>query len=388
VEVPFINDSLAALSTLTSLRMLSLKASSLRADHVAPDDEASMAAPWLSFLNETTALTELSLTVPTVRSLTAVRSCVKLQALFLCGADHDAAALGDLEWQAIRQLTKLTAFEVTNQLQGCTSTACYAALAHLTRLRHVSASQWAPDVLPVFEQLSQLTCIGGAWQQREAGSNRLSASCGQVRELFHVSGDVPFEAFPGVTGVGQVGSLTLRSLSALTQHLKGLRALWAGPGRMGDAVLDATVVRAGRLQDRIAAVMSLSALTNLHVLGFIPYDIHDITALVAAALPLSGLQLRHVGVLIEPGSAITSMALMHLGRLQGLEQLDIHLMDDTVLADKDEASAFLFAVAGVRSVLLWVRTVPRRSALRNVVRYNRRLGLPMPAAVEVNKIDT
>jgi len=388
VEVPFSYDSLAALSKLSSLRTLSLRAPSLRAVHVAPDDEASMAVPWLSFLSGTTALTELHLTVPTVRGLTAVSSCGDLQALYLLGADDDAPALGELEWQAIGQLTKLTTLGLTNQLQGCTSTACYHALARLSKLEQVAASQWAADVLPVFEQLPQLTSIGGAWQQRAAGSNRVSASCCQVGEMFDVSGDVPFEAFPGVTTVGHVGSLTLGSLSALTQRLKGLQALWAGPERTGQAALDATVQRAGRLQDRIAAVKSLSALTNLCVLGFVPYDNEELTALIGATLPLLSLQLRRLGVVIEQGSTITSMALMHLGRLQGLEQLDVILLTETVLADPSEASTFLFAVAGVRRVELQVLTTPRRSALLGVVESNRLLDLPMPAAVEVFKLDT
>lgn len=387
VSIPFDDACLAELSTLTGLQQLQLVAPGLEAGVAFPTD--SMDRPWSALLSHMSDLVELHLTLPRMPGLDVIRSCVKLEQLVLYPVTRAPAVLGQLEWQAIAQLTGLTNLILGLGLSGSGSPACYSALKQLKRLQSVTATYWEPEVLPVFQQLTQLTSIGGAWrrgQEPQTGSDSLP-SCPQVQELFNSSCYVPFEAFPNLVKLAHNAPLKLCAVSALTKHLKGLQEFWAQAGPEGFPGTHATLEqpRPDELfaRERIAAVMSLSQLTNLRVLGFKPRDDAELAALAAAAAPLVGLQLRRVGVVIEQGSMATNVGLMHLGRLSNLQQLEVWLKVEGVLPGWGEASGFLCDVAGLQHVCVFAEDGVNVTRVMHALEYNQALGLPMPAVISV-----
>jgi len=390
---PFDDACLAQLSTLTGLQQLQLIAPGL--DEGVAFPMHSMDRPWSTFLARMTDLKELYLTLPRLPGLEVVSSFVKMEHLALYPVTRGPVSLGETEWQAIAQLTGLTNLILGRQtlpLGGSGSPACYSALKQLKRLQSVMASNWEPDVLPVFQQLTMLTSIGGAWprgQELEEGistSNSLP-SCPQVQELFNASCHVPFGAFPNLVTLSHNAPLDLAAVSALTKHVKGLQQFCAQAGPEGVAGTHATLERPypdeNLPKERIAAVMSLSQLTNLRVLGFKPRDDTELAALAAAATPLVGLQLQRVGVVIEPGSRATNVGLMHLGRLSDLQLLEVFLNVEGVLRGWGEASGFLCAVAGLQRVCFISEDGADVNHVMHALDYNRSLGLPMPAVINV-----
>jgi len=391
VSFPFDDASLSELSTLTGLQQLQLVAPALDTGVAFPMH--SVDRPWSTFLSPMTDLKELYLTVPSLPGLDVISSFVKLEQLALYPVTGAPASLGHPEWQAIAQLTGLTNLVLGLRLAGSGSPACYSALKQLKRLQSVTATFWELQVLPVFQQLTQLTSIGGAWrkgQGPEAGSSTSTSppSCPHVQELFNASCHVPFEAFPNLVKLSHNAPLNLAAVSSLTNHLKGLQELWAQAGPESAPGAHATLAQLRHPDEayarrRIAAVMSLSQLTNLRVLGFKPREDAELAALAAAAAPLVGLQLRRVGVVVEPGSRATNVGLMHLGRLSDLEELEVWLKVEGVLPGWGEASGFLCAVASVQCVYVFSTDEASVNYTMHASRSNKSLGLPMPAVIHV-----
>lgn len=81
---------------------------------------------WLQCLAGMTALTELLVQVPQLGGLHYVSSCSRLEDIEVFSY-QSGTALGDADWEAIAQLTRLTRLLVETQGGAAAPASCYAA---------------------------------------------------------------------------------------------------------------------------------------------------------------------------------------------------------------------------------------------------------------------
>ena len=146
------------------------------------------------------------------------------------------------------------------------------------------------------------------------------------------------------------------------------------------------------LSERVAAILALSQLPDLSVLGWRPSQNAELAALVAAAEPLLNQNLRHVAVVLEHGLRVSPMGLMHLARLSGLDQLDIAICADAwvgwavqdMVRIQEEVMALLTALCRIRRVCVLTPDIACFSMWRDLQDWCVDHGLPLPAELDIS----
>lgn len=125
--------------------------------------------PDRSFLSQLTTLSYLAVPVFTNLGLSAgLSACTNLQALGLMDIGVQVE-INDQAWQAIGELTALTALTVNPMNTGSLSGSFHAALGNLHLLQAVTVGAWSWAALPVLATLPRLQRLSGPWQRDGAG---------------------------------------------------------------------------------------------------------------------------------------------------------------------------------------------------------------------------
>lgn len=222
---PYMCEHLSALSKLSSLVVLEL-CSPNAARLVLPAATQLQDAALYSWLGALTSLTALVLSLPTASGFASIGACTRLQHLGLRSVSGFTVVLGETEWGAIAQLTKLTSLYTGASIEGTTVPAFNSALGHLRYLQQLGVRAWSSDSVPVLADLPSLRTIQGMWEAGTAYVGAAGFVCTQVTCLQDVHGDVPFWAFPNLRKLVQTGCFTLDSFASLPQHCTGLQEIW------------------------------------------------------------------------------------------------------------------------------------------------------------------
>jgi hypothetical protein len=356
-EKPFSCEHLSVLGKLSNLQELTVHIPDPEAILDVPGSASQQAdAPQLyGWLGSLSALTRLVMSLPSISGLCSISGCTSLSDLYLQGAVVQGAELqlGQPEWDAIGQLTKLRMLYVSEGFQAIpTSDACSAALSRLGALVWVGCVLWTEDNLQVLSRLPHLELIKGSWGATQldpaAPPSVLDPICQHVTLLEVLGGVVPFRGFPNLLKLCLWSNntlLTLDALAALSQHCSQLQELWVSKEPVCTGfTLDDTVP----LATRIAGIKSLSRLEHLSVLGWKPSVDAEVAALVAAVEPLA--KLKHVAIVLEMGNMVSCVGLLHLARPVQLEKLQILWNDDSRPPDMAGATALLSMLCHVHLV--------------------------------------
>jgi hypothetical protein len=203
VQEPFTRQDILPLANLHSLQRFGVSGGSKKRFQDSSE-------PLLSgqLARGLTALTCLDMLGP-VSSLRHVGSCKALRVLKTRGsrAAGEYESVGQQDWAAVGQLTQLTQLVLSSTKLLTATDDCRAAVSNLTRLQAWCVGLWSTDVLPVLAVCTQLTWLGGGWQQGSSNSTQAVVLAG-VRELSETFFDPPFAALPGLTMLEQLKYLS------------------------------------------------------------------------------------------------------------------------------------------------------------------------------------
>lgn len=293
-----------------------------------------------------TALTCLSVTACPVPAMACVSSCSALRELLLGCSDELHEELGPGEWESIGMLTDLTSLELANAHMYTATPACVAALSKLPKLQVVGAAKWSADVLSAYTVCTQLRKISGPWK---AGGSTHGARFPELTMLDFAGGSPPFQAFPNLSSLSLKSSLAAADFVALSQQCKGVKRLLVELDARHPH--DSTSLSPDQPHDvRCAAVQSLNALECLETFEFMVHDNVELVALARVASVLVDRGLKHLSLFNRNG-CLTAGALLHLGRIPGLQTLHLELDERSLDAmSPDDAPMFLAALCDVSSV--------------------------------------
>ncbi|KAF8063016.1 hypothetical protein HT031_003855 [Scenedesmus sp. PABB004] len=319
------------------------------------------------------ALTQLELPLVCDRQgLDAIGACTGLQNLkFAVHPSFDdsgtlvPAALGEADCAALARCTRLTFLKIPVE-QG-SDPHLLAALAALTGLQELTINQLSRASLPCLASLSRLTRLEGSWVESAGGrAGGAGAACTSVVELWG-SGLVPFEAFPRLREMVQIGPwppATLRGLAAHCSRLMMLkivmRSFWEGPS-----------FDVGAQAERVAALRAMAGLKRLRVLGLSASDDAEVAAL-ATLTQVAGLTLR-----VPEGSACTPAVLMALARMTWL--FYVWLEPFGLELAPEDVEVWLRALHFVRDVHVYVADEGVRAVWAGAAAAARAAGHALPA---------
>lgn len=190
-----------------------------------------------------------------------------------------------------------------------------------------------------------------------------------------LGGRVPFRAFPNLLMLCLYGSptlLTVEDLTDLPNNCPKLKELWVDHRRQPAFTLGDTTP----LPERLAAIKSLSRLEHLSVLGWKPSVDAEVAALVAALESLA--ELQHVAVVMERGSRVSCVGLLHLARLVQLDKLQIIWSDETRLPDVAGAAGLLSVICRIRYVEVLAPGVDGEGCMQDARSLCGEQALPLP----------
>lgn len=341
----------------------------------SPAAAAGSPQPWLSFANGLTSLTNLQTRLPSNVSIAGIAGCTGLSELVLGRMAQAPLALKEDDWDAIGNLTQLIYLNVCAEVGG---SKCVQVFAGLGRLQHVVADCWEPDIVLAFSQLQGLVCIEGAWGEvTHDGSPHLEGiTCPTVVELTGVAGHPPFAVFPNLRVMSHGSCICIPALLDLTQHCRGLRELWA------DAVnswlhLFSSLSREEPSRDRVGAILALTQLQQLQVLGWKPADDAEVAAFASVAGQLAAQDLRRVGLGLEFNSTVTPMSLMALGRLTQVTQLDLVFCKGYRVEDR-QMRVLLSGLSDVPLTMMHVVSESDQARIMAALAIVESKGLPLP----------
>jgi hypothetical protein len=391
-EKPFSCKHLSVLGRLSNLQELFVMMPDNSAVLDVPESAPQQPNPakpytWVGSLSE---LTRLAMSIPTVSGLSSISNCTSLCSLVLQGAvgQGPKLQLGEAEWDALGHLTKLTSLEVSLGFQAAVvSEACTAAVLRMGSLEILAGPLWSEDTLQVFSQLPCLSLINGCWGAGQLGDiappRILDHVCGHVTCLEVLGGSVPFRAFPNLLVLCFYGGptlLTLEDLTDLPNRCPKLKEVWVNHERQPSLTLGDTTP----LPERLAAIKSLSRLEHLSVLGWKPSVDAEVAALVAALESLA--ELDHVAVVMERGSRVSCVGLLHLARLVQLDKLQIIWKDETRLPDVAGAAGLLSVICRIRCVEVLVRGDDGEGCMQDARRLCGEQALPLPQELVIKML--
>jgi hypothetical protein len=184
--------------------------------------------------------------------------------------------------------------------------------------------------------------------------------------------------------------LTLEALADLTRCCPKLQeVLVARPGG-AHGILQAmhphfTLDDTTPLPQRIATIKSLSRLEDLSVLGWKPSVDAEMAAVVGAVESLP--KLKHLAVVVESGSRVSCVGLLHLARLAQLERVEVVWNDETLLPDVAGATGLLSVLCRVPCVIVLVAGPRSEVCMLKAQRSCDGQGLPLPQQLEIRRLD-
>jgi len=367
VAAPVTEPDIHLLASLHKLEHLTLQ--------LHEDEEISLA----QMLAGMTALTCLSVNACSVQAMACVSSCGALQKLRLGCADGLQDELGPGEWDSLGLLTDLTSLELVNAHMYTAAPACVAALSKLNKLQVVAAAEWSADVLSAYTACTQLRKISGPWQ---AGGCTHGARFSRLTMLDLAGGSPPFQAFPNVIALRLISSLAASDFVALSQQCKGLRSLLVNFSPKAPTSLSPDQPH----DVRCAAVQSLKALERLETVQFMVHDNIELVALAGVASVLVDQGLKHLSLFNRNG-CLTAGALLHLGRIPGLQTLHLELDERSLDAmSPDDVPMFLAGLCDVSRVLLILPCQQHVLMFEDAAAECAFVGLPAPHSLSIEPI--
>jgi hypothetical protein len=328
------------------------------------------------------SLTQLVLSGCPVHTLRHVSSRVALRSLHTGCAVGAEEELGQAEWAAVGRLTGLTELQLWNTDFLSASPECCAAVNSLSRLQVAAAGWWSAEVLPAFSNCTRLTEICGCW--RSQGDVAEGVVLPSVVSLSRAAVAPPLAVFPNLTAIEQGDCLSVQTFGSIAQHCTGLTKLAVDDYPRGFTSLPEPGISDATPFARMGAVKSLSALTRLTRLGFMPQDNTELAVLVHVAADLLPLGLKRLELLLLHNSPYLSVgALMHLGKLRGLEALSLKLLAARVIVGVlGEPDLFLMALSDITRVGLVLKRQEDVDIVEAAWARLRESGLPCPREVD------
>lgn len=258
--------------------------------------------------------------------------------------------LGDHEWAAVGQLKRLSQLVLASTELLTATEECRAAVSKLTRLEAWGVGLWSTDMLPVLAACTQLTWLGGGWQQGSSSSTQGIVLPG-VLELADTFFDPPFAALPGLTMLEQLNYISTDAFSAMCKHCTRLLQLKAVAEPKEVRTLLSYDPALETARGRTAAVKGLSALTRLTYLELMVDTSIEVIALADAVQALLPCGFGSMAVYVMD-AYVRPCTLMHLARLQGLPDLLLQLNPESAALIVQDAAGFLSALSGIQRVTL------------------------------------
>jgi hypothetical protein len=279
------------------------------------------------------------------------------------------------EWAALAQLSKLTRIhvDVNPAANSAGPDGFYSLLQKLTGLRSVGAWVWDTSrYLPLIQSLTHLTEIYGGW----SAADGLDVVCPHVRELREACNEIPFAAFPNLTGVSfyEPSSEHLLSLSRNCPVVEKIK-LTDHPIYLDND---------GPLTPAFRSLANFKHLIHLEL----PSCEHaDFAAFVSAAAAAGAhapkLQFLHMH------GPVGGMELMQLPQLVSV--CCVRELSVVVHFSKEQCPAaiglWLVGLAVVPKVLVVVRVKEQQEMLDNAMLWAAKNGLPLPASLRVAVVE-
>lgn len=329
-----------------------------------------------------TALTHLGISGCPLSCLSRIGSCVALKSVRLvCPGDHEQE-LGLSEWAALGKLTGLTELVLQNaRMLACTEEVS-AAMSKLVKLRGFDAELWCVGMVSALAFCTQLTYLGGGWQQD--GSSVSGVTLPHVMVLRNTFGSPPFAALPNLVIVEQLSCIDTYAFAAMARHCTKLRFFESVRAPLISSTLPKHMPYTGPTRDRTAAVMALSALTRLSHLEFMIETPAELVALVDAVDTLLPHGFRHLEVYVIGSSSVRLGTLTQLAKLRGLPYLILQLDSESADHMVQDAEGFLSGLSGIQRVHVMGLSSEHVAACVAAQHEIEEAGLPCPKSLTIS----